>query len=171
MPCRHHLVELTVLDRVWSQCVRKAVQAVYDYPVSEAMPLPPCRPLSFRIWHTCAIGSCSCRRPLLPSARNPDSANCIHLDYDTLVFWYFLDIAHPLQISLNRLDRYSIFFGKLFPYLFALDVLRDDLWLAAPDTTWKLAAAILAFILLFPAFQAVLDHFGWPAEKAFFPCK
>ena len=38
MPYSHHLVELAVLDRICSQCFRKAAQAVYDHTVySEAM--------------------------------------------------------------------------------------------------------------------------------------
>ena len=58
--------------------------------------------------------------------------------------------------------------GKLFYGLLAINIVRYYLGFISTMTTNKLAPAILAFIQLLTASQAIPDHFFRPTEKAFF---
>ena len=79
-----------------------------------------------------------------------------------------LDITHALQIPTDSPLADTILQGKLFQCLFAFNIICNDLRSVPTDATVKTSAAIIAFIPLRTAPQAISDHIPRPAEKAFF---
>ena len=92
----------------------------------------------------------------------------IHLYADMLVLGYLLNMVHTFQIPADGLLIHTILEGKLTQRLLALYIVGYYLGFIAANTAIKTAATVLAFIPLSSPSQAIVDHIGRAAEKAFF---
>ncbi|MBR1487361.1 MAG: hypothetical protein IJ603_00520, partial [Bacteroidales bacterium] len=81
---------------------------------------------------------------------------------------YLLNMAHAFQIPANGLLVHTILEGKLTQRLLALYIVGYYLGFIAANTAYKLPPAVLAFIQMLAASQAIPDHILRPAKKAFF---
>ena len=80
----------------------------------------------------------------------------------------FLYIPHALQISGDSTAGDFVFICKLFERLFALNVIRNYLSPIPAIIPVETTSAVLVFIPLDTASQAIVDHVCGPTEKAFF---
>jgi hypothetical protein len=85
-----------------------------------------------------------------------------------LILGYLLDIPHSLQITAYGFLVYTILKGKLLQRLLALYIIGYNLGFVSANTAYKLPSAVLAFIQMLTASQAIPDHILRAAEKAFF---
>lgn len=171
---RQHLVELSQLNRYGPQSICQPPHAVNDgaiYP--EPLGTQPADAL--HIIGDCLV--CDIFAPQDTSAQRiadhhqaeaTSPISRIHLDGDLLILGYLLDMTHPRKVMVDCLFVYAIFQGRLFQSLLALDMIVYYLGLVMTDTAYKPPSAILAFIQLFPTFQAIADHICRPA-KTFLP--
>ena len=91
----------------------------------------------------------------------------VHLYDNLFILGYLLHIPHPLQVPGYGLAGYAVLNGKLFSSLLALDIVCDNLGFVSAFSPEELPSAILAFIQLRSASQAIPDHIFRAAEKAF----
>ena len=75
---------------------------------------------------------------------------------------------HTLQITPDGFLVHAILEGKLTQRLLALYIVGYYLGFIAADAAYKLPPAVLTFIQMFAASQAIPDHILRPAKKAFF---
>ena len=77
-------------------------------------------------------------------------------------------MMHALQVTADRLLVDAILEGKLTQRLLALYIVGYYLGFIAANAAIKSAAAVLAFIPLSSASQAIVNHIRRATKKAFF---
>ena len=169
-----HLVELAHLDRDRLKSLRQPFHPVYHGSVYPE----PVAPQPVYALHI--LGDGFMPDVFVPQdiatqgvpddhqSEGPAPVGGVHLNGHILVLRYLMDMTHALQIPADGLLVDSVLDGKLLQRLLALYIVGNNTDFIPADTTVKTASAVLAFVPLCAASQAIPDHIRRPTEKAFF---
>lgn len=174
VPYRQYLVELTKLYRAGPKGLCKAAHPVYDCSVN--LEIQAFQPLyAFHIVGYGLMSDILSPENLVSQgvlddhqSKTTPPIGSIHLYYHVPGLGYLLYMTHGGKISADGFGRNSISLGQLSAGLLPFHVIRDDLGLFDSSPSSELPPAIIAFIQLKSASQAIPDHICRTAKKAFF---